>query len=371
VEKGSIFAVKTVDQKSGSWGKYGSFSNSAYVVTIIKAEIKSVKFTSDNVYLNDYMQDYSGCGYTRYYQRGWVNGVTNEPVTHIGDSYVQLNVVVCVKPAGMPFSISGTCSKNYLTFSKNDPVSTGEDQVIPLVSNAPLPPAVGVLSESVSWQISGSNLNEPPVISGPHKIYVTWDLPLDANQWDVSKMTEKRANYACSVAAGATTEESVADKIWDNVALPETTIWDFYGTTGGWAMLDRQGGGACIQQARCMVDVANMVGLRAEEQTVCASTNASPGNCLQQQERQCLTHGYEQLFLDFHGGFGDPDYNRFEGCCQVAGHFYAITPKKKAINDYDMLKKLHDELGAIQVWVRRVNGTLTLCDQPGFVVDVP
>lgn len=39
--------------------------------------------------------------------------------------------------------------------------------------------------------------------------------------------------------------------------------------------------------------------------------------------------------------------NDCEGCCEVAGHYYAVFPRRKADNDYDMLLKLR----CSQVWV--------------------
>ncbi|MFC1461383.1 hypothetical protein ACFLQR_02550 [Verrucomicrobiota bacterium] len=42
------------------------------------------------------------------------------------------------------------------------------------------------------------------------------------------------------------------------------------------------------------------------------------------------------------------EWNAFEGCCEATSHYYAIEPKKKAGNDYEMLQ----EMGPKQYWVR-------------------
>jgi hypothetical protein len=53
------------------------------------------------------------------------------------------------------------------------------------------------------------------------------------------------------------------------------------------------------------------------------------------------------LVMDFNPGAGH-DWNAWEGCCEAASHYYAITPKEKEDHDYDMLKAL----GCQQYWVR-------------------
>jgi hypothetical protein len=41
--------------------------------------------------------------------------------------------------------------------------------------------------------------------------------------------------------------------------------------------------------------------------------------------------------------------NQFEGCCEVAGSYYSITPKHKTTNDYTMLQAL-DGNNVSQIW---------------------
>jgi len=81
-----------------------------------------------------------------------------------------------------------------------------------------------------------------------------------------------------------------------------------------------------------------------------ASTNSGAGNCLGQEDRPGPPHQY--LILDFDPGTGY-EWNAWEGCCETAGHYYAITPSLKRSDDYQMLLALPGQ----QYWVETQNDT--------------
>jgi len=94
-----------------------------------------------------------------------------------------------------------------------------------------------------------------------------------------------------------------------------------------------------------------VLGLPANRRLVCASTDAGAGNCLNLEPRTSQEHGAEALILAAAPG----DWQNFEGCCEIptAGRYYALWPKLKANNDYDMAKNtLIGQLGWTQWWVR-------------------
>lgn len=202
--------------------------------------------------------------------------------------------------------------------------------------------------------------------SGPHKIYVTCGNP-------GAGPTEKRINYVCTKALSLGNEDKCADAIWDAVAA-ETYFYTGAGQWDGWHLLDGWNifqGGDCDNQARCMSSAVNMLGIHsAVVACVYASTNAGAGNCLAYDTRLCPAHPLqpEVLILDFPSS----GLNEYEGCCSAAGSFYAITPKKKAADDYQMLKKLGVEDGIIQKWCfRNIFGEPVPCGQPGSTPPMP
>ncbi len=81
-----------------------------------------------------------------------------------------------------------------------------------------------------------------------------------------------------------------------------------------------------------------MIGIDAGRELVRASTDAGEGNCLK-VETKVIDGKMCSLYLDFDSGQGIA-LNFFEGCCTAAGKFYAIEPKMKEDNDYEILKAL-------------------------------
>lgn len=332
-------------------------------LTVVQAEIKKVEFTSDHGVLTDYNTDYAGSGGTVYNPRGWIKDGDNNPITHVKDNNITVNVTVCVQPSGINFNLTGDGPISALDFHKTGLTSSGSDQPVSIASDEKLPLNVDVLSNSISWTFSFAGLTNGNKSSGPHKIYITWGSP-------GSGPTLKRIDKVCNTADDQDNPESIADSLQDMVAS-ETD----FGTddVDGWALLDRGGSGDCDNQARCMKYTFEMLGAgNANVQFVRASTNAGTGNCLDYQSRTCSVHGLEYLLLDFYGG-GQPDnMNQYEGCCEAAGLYYAITPNEKADDDYDMLTKLGD-LGATQRWCWFDNtiGWFRGCDQSGSSPPIP
>ncbi|MFA5344586.1 MAG: hypothetical protein WC381_11585, partial [Kiritimatiellia bacterium] len=299
-------------------------------------EMKKVEFTSDHGVLTDYNTDYSGSGGTVYNPRGWIKGGANNPITHAKDSKITANVTLCVQPSGISFNLTGDGPIGALDFHKTNLTSTASDQVISVTSDEKLPIGVDVLSNSINWSINVGGQTYGNESSGPHKIYVTWGSP-------GSGPTLKRVNKVCNTASGQNTSESIADSLQSMVAS-NTTFGS--GDVDGWALLDG-GSGDCDNQARCMKYTFEMPGAgSANVQFVRASSNAGQGNCLNLESRS-VSNQTQYLVMDFDTGGGN-NWNAFEGCCEAASHYYAITPKKKASNDYGMLQAL----GCQQFWVR-------------------
>ena len=144
------------------------------------------------------------------------------------------------------------------------------------------------------------------------------------------------------------------------------TEWDDWHLLDAWIVFQ---GGDCDNLARCMSSAVDMLGIRpASVAFVYASIDAGAGKCLAQETRTCPVHGSEVLILNF----PSTGLNEYEGCCSAAGIFYAISQKKKAADDYQMLKVLGSEVGVTQLWCfRNIFGSPVPCDQPGSMPPIP
>ena len=306
----------------------------------VKVEVKKVVFSSDHGVLTDYNATYAGSGGSVYTPRGWVKNGENNPITHRQGQKITANVTVCVQPSGLKFNINGSSDVGALIFSKPGLISNGGDQTISIESAFPLSSSVDVLNGRVGWSFVVDHQDEVYTInggvSGSHKIYVTRGTP-------GSGPTLKRISLVCDTCQFLNSPENIADCLHDYVSA--NTVFSGSGNERGWALLDG-GSGDCDNQASCMKAAVEMLGAGpATVSYVRASTNAGAGNCLDLKTR-IVNNKKQYLLLDFDAGVGH-NWNAYEGCCKVGSNYYAITPKIKAGNDYEMLKAL----GCQQYWV--------------------
>ena len=179
-----------------------------------------------------------------------------------------------------------------------------------------------------------------------HTVYVAYGTPSG------SVVTEKRMSWACQKADGATSDSNVADKIHDALGNfdPPYEPGEKPTLGSGWPLLAGTTYGECDEQAALMELGVELLGVSAYTDKVYASSNSGAGNCLDLEDK---TEGgiKKWLILDFDTGAGYK-WNAFEGCCVVAGSWYAVWPKKKATDDYDMLK---NKLAPQQYWVKTVD----------------
>jgi len=172
--------------------------------------------------------------------------------------------------------------------------------------------------------------------------------------------------WSCENADDGDTEEDITDKVHDalgDVDPPyEPGEKSTLGT--GWELLAATKYGECDEQANLMVNVLDMLGVSSTSDLVYASSNSGSGNCLDLEDVIDEGEGlYTWLIMDFDAGTGY-NWNAFEGCAVVDSKYYAVWPKHKADDDYDMLK---NELAPQQYWVETV-GNITPGD-PGWQVN--
>lgn len=299
--------------------------------------LKSIKFTSDHGVMKDNNTNWANTG--NVLEPEWITTpLQNKSISQTRSTRLVADVTVNVGPTGKPFDLIGTGINGPDTsFKKTGNTSTGADQVITVTADANLPNVVSRLLRYIVWKIKTGGKEIVAGFSGPHKIYVTYGSPSGG-------VTEKRMQWSCRKAGGQNTPETIADKI--QLGVSSDTAFGG-GGTDEWNLL-AGGSGDCDNQARLMRDAVQLLGSSpATVELVRASTNAGAGNCLDLESKWVIFSGTRYLIMDFTVGPGH-NWNAYEGTCKTAGHFYAITPRLKATDDYDMLKKLSCE----QYWVK-------------------
>lgn len=293
-----VFSLLGIDRS------YAALSKTVNIA-VVKAELKSITFTSDHGVLKNNNSDWTDSG-TTYSEPEWVKDAgTNNPITHTKNTKITANVTVKVSPSGLNFDLIGTGS-NYASFTKTGNSSSGSEQTISVTAGSNLPANITTLSETISWKIRITDVN--PVFeqivgsSGPHKIYVTAGSPYG------TVVTEKRVNHVTTVCNGTSTAHSCAEKIHDSTAAyalgsaTPSPIWLIAGGTPA----------ECMDLAKFNKAGVEMLGLPAGSIVYLyptlgygAKETSSPGN-----NEIRGSDGASMYFQDYSS---PPGYNNFEG----------------------------------------------------------
>lgn len=230
-------------------------------VKAISAEVKSVIFTSDHGLLRDYVPATNSGDL--FSPRGWrKDPAANNPISQTMNTSLVANVVICVKPAGVTYSLESTVS-NFcaLALSAGSAASTGSDQTLTATSYVVLPDCVFVDEDSTVWtlgNISGasSSLSINAGTSGPHKVYVTYSTPLVANLYDLA------LDKGCGYADNQSTAENVASTC--NTGVHGDITYNPGVNNHDDLRLYADGEGQCSNCANLLLLIINSVGVSGE-----------------------------------------------------------------------------------------------------------
>ncbi|MFH1740713.1 MAG: hypothetical protein ABIH23_17025, partial [bacterium] len=272
-------------------------------VYVCRAELKSIKFTSDHGMLTDNNSDWTDDD-DEYEEPEWVRSSgRNNPISHNRNQTLAIQITAKVEPSGLSYYVFGNGLNNYVDFTSGGRTSTGSDETISISASGGLPGIITILSEAIWWDailtVPNLALDMLPgqASSGPHKIYLTAATPSG------SDCTEKRLNWACTKASTKVSPEQIADAIYNAIGDPVDPPYDPVekGSLGsGWPLLAGDTYGECDDQAELMMLALKILGISAQLKLVRASTNSGAGNCLDYQYRYCPVHGDEWLMLDFY-----------------------------------------------------------------------
>jgi hypothetical protein len=328
-------------------------------VGVVDPHVVAVTFTSNNAILrglNPNNDTFSSDGDFDLSPPGWQKGNptdTNNPVSQTKNTRTVVSVGITGIPSGINFVLTGTGDYGPLSYPATGIQSTGDPMVVNgLTSIQALPNRVDIVKGSIDWSVNAPLGDASSAISADrsreNKIYVTWATP------GGSGITKKRVEFACFAARGAgpatppNVTENVANRVQARLAGMAPDAW---GTpcVDGWLLLDSGNRGKCDNWAVLMGCCLDILGAGSSSLAlVRASSDGGPGKCLDVESKFTI-HGTVYLLFDFAGG-SPHNFNGWEGCCVTAGHYYAIRPRLKARDDYDMLRRL-GRIGITQYWV--------------------
>jgi len=211
---------------------------------------------------------------------------------------------------------------------------------------------IDVLEEPIHWNIKVLHATCEAGTSGPHHVFVTWDIPRGAP-------TLRRVAYACDVARGANSIAAAAERFRDHIA-------DDPGFTGPglindplpWSFLDRQQlgrtPGDCITLAGLAVVGLETVGIRAQLCKAYPTTDGSEGHPVsvttcQTKQTRLIEYGdgwFRAVLI-----YGPPtDMNNFEG------FFTVQDPQIKAYTVYPAAGPFENQTYYYLEVLRRVAG---------------
>ena len=184
------------------------------------------------------------------------------------------------------------------------------------LSNESLTNEVGILRQSIDWEINVGEQNVAVGPTGPHKIYLTYGEPTG------SVVTERRIRWVCKKVAGKSTPEEFGDIIGpDAVGGHRFGVHSIFGTppsrSSAWLVMSGKKGD-CGTLSTLMKYELDMLGATGAEVRLVFPRHASWLGLSQPAPPYALHRESDgtghTLGMWFGGGLGS-GWNDYEGCC--------------------------------------------------------
>jgi hypothetical protein len=299
-----------------------------------QATLLSVQFTSDHGLLRvadspgDWGDSSRPCA-----KPEWTGpGQAADPISQTQGTPLSVELSLRVGPPGTPFGLTGLGSNSYSTFRVQGVVSTGGAQTVALTAEASLPPGVDVHQETIQWSLELPDGSWPLGTLGPFRIYTTLGVPTG------SVVTDTRLDWCCTRAAGETTLDGAAERIWRALAPPPGQPPKFELNPNRmntphplWLLMSSiEYNGQCIDLAALMQGMVQLLGGAASVGFVYGSDDPDCFSTAPDafQQRTCPLHGTEKLVVhsspDHPCVIDDTGWNNWEGVCRVGETYYAV-----------------------------------------------
>jgi hypothetical protein len=300
----------------------------------IRAQLMAVEFSSDHRRLGPSasLSDWSD-GTGTFPKPEWRGGQGSAyPISQTLGTPLAVTATLVVTPPGARFDLVGEGFQPWSRFQARGLVATGQPQQVPLVAGAALPASVGILTETIRWQLVGDGASGALGTMGPFRIYTTYGTPQG------SPVTECRMNWCCTTAAGQASLSGMADAIWTAVTFthggpPRFALDPAKANVPNplWLLMSSTAyNGQCIHLATLMQMMVQMLGGTGNIGYIYGSSDAdcfSPSPMAPEQ-RDCPAHGRESIAVhsapNYFCVLDGSGWNHWEAVCQVAGTCYAV-----------------------------------------------
>jgi hypothetical protein len=363
----------------------------------IQATLLSLQFTSDHGLLRaaDSPGDWGDASQPCPKPEWTGPGPAICPISQTQGTPLTVEVTLAVSPPGTPFELAGTGSDPFSTFRAKRLVATGAAQTVALTAQAPLPPEVAVHPTTIQWSLEHPGGAQPLATLGPFRVFTTLGEPHG------SVVTDTRLDWCCAQAAGETTLDGAAARIWRALAPPPgqppkfelnparrntpSPLWLLMSST--------QYNGQCIDLATLMQEMLQLLGGDASLGFVYGSDDADCFSTAPDafQQRACPYHGTEKIVVhsspDHPCVIDDTGWNNWEGVCKVGDTCYAVQLGMGS--PLDVLRQwlganqpcqgtddwqcwVYWQAGAVHATDPAILGGMEICQAPGpFPVPVP
>jgi hypothetical protein len=352
----SIPQCATVTNNVGGPG----FSLTVYVV---QGQVKAVDWGSDDCLFYTNNDTFATDGTSQFSRPVWqLSPAVNNPVIQPANQFVELQVTANIIPSD-DYSLMGTSPEAGLCFTNTgEHFPWGEDRSVAVTAAVELRTnMVDIVTASINWYVRPTSVSNwcSAGSSGPHTNYVTWASPITVN----GNMTQKRINWACVTARGATSVDQAAS------AIHESLVNDFVLTNNcfddAWYVLDGNGhpGYDCESLSECMRYGVGALGISGSVAYAYAATNSTPPpSCTAVETRSCPggIHGTEDLrIID---ASGKP--NEYEACCVVNSVWYPGGIHGSQSSALEVIRYWLDH-GGKQAWRYSDSQGWHTCTNPG------
>jgi hypothetical protein len=341
------FVEKDFDPPAQSGNDLASSTVQGQII-VPSAKITSIEFISDHNVLrkNPTSGSLWGDSDIPFEVPEWVPGSYSNPITQTKNSKIIAIMKIQVVPAKIKFDLIGDCEDDFLDFLTPGQISTGEDQDITVIANAPLPDQVCVLEKSINWKVNVGSSVRMASSRSSHRIYVTYGYP------EGSDPTDTRLSWSCNACKGQTEPDDIVSAANDyiNTNRPPIFIGGTLewppGTPPIWMLLDENFlGGACIAFSNLLKHTSNILGISEGSLTW---VFASKDDDFDHKDIQVIDGTTCTVVVFKPKSETEGESNFFEGCFEFNGKYY---PGAWFVPPFLSKKELHARYAA---WPNRL-----------------
>ncbi|MBI2901427.1 MAG: type VI secretion system tip protein VgrG [Planctomycetes bacterium] len=167
----------------------------------IKVEVVAVKFVSDHGLMKDRRGNFFNEG-DPVPEPEWERGREMGRISHTKNRHLEIDATFQVDSGSLTGTLVGMGGA-FVSFRKEN-VTLASGQAVRMTSEEPLPDKVQSVLLRIEWRLEGTAEGDVACgTSGPHRIYVTYGTPIDAQAEREDGITVKRMRHAVEWVASS------------------------------------------------------------------------------------------------------------------------------------------------------------------------